>query len=64
MEEWEGQGSIFLMAQKEHYALLGVTMGKGMLWALSDPMSHSAVSMAGRGVLWDRGFGCPVHPKE
>lgn len=47
------------MARKEHYALLGVTMGKGMLWALSDSMPHSAVSMAGRDILWDRGIGCP-----
>lgn len=59
MEEWEGEGSILLMAQKEHYALLGVTMGKDMLSTLSDPMFHLAVSMAGRDVLWDRGFGCP-----
>lgn len=50
MEEWEGQGYTLLMVQEEHCAVLGVNMGKGTLWTLSDPMPHSAVSMR----------GCPV----
>lgn len=39
MEEWEGQGYILFMAQEE-LCPSWVTMGKGTLWALSNPGPH------------------------